>query len=127
MLPGRMNQPFCRHKSGPAITMAAIVCVALVAWPAAAMASSFLAEGRSNGVDALNEPLGSHRTSALDAWLVTQARRISLGEATERVRQATRGRVLEARDEGSHHRVKILTPQGEVRIVIVDALTGSLR
>jgi uncharacterized membrane protein YkoI len=59
--------------------------------------------------------------------LLAQAARISLGEAAERVRQATRGRVLDARDEGNHHRVKILTPQGEVRIVIVDARTGAMR
>lgn len=59
--------------------------------------------------------------------LWAQAARISLAEASERVRQATKGRVLDARDEGSHHRIKVLTPQGEVRVVIVDARTGALR
>ena len=67
---------------------------------------------------------GSRRS---DAPLWAQAARISLSEASERVRQATRGRVLDARDEGSHHRVKVLTPQGEVRVVIVDARTGAMR
>jgi hypothetical protein len=43
------------------------------------------------------------------------------------VQQATGGRVLDARDEGSVHRVKVLTPRGEVRVVIVDARTGAMR
>lgn len=56
-----------------------------------------------------------------------QAGRLSLEQAVSRVQQATGGRVLDARDEGSVHRVKVLTPRGEVRVVIVDARTGAMR
>jgi len=56
-----------------------------------------------------------------------QASRISLEQAVARVQRATGGRVLDARDEGEQHRVKVLTRQGEVRVVIVDARTGAMR
>ena len=63
----------------------------------------------------------------VDPEVVAQASRISLEQAVVRVQRATGGRVLDARDEGEQHRVKVLTRQGEVRVVIVDARTGAMR
>jgi uncharacterized membrane protein YkoI len=54
-------------------------------------------------------------------------RAISMGDAISRVRRQTGGRVLDAQDKGSHYRVKVLTPQGEVRVFRVDAMTGAVR
>ena len=54
-------------------------------------------------------------------------RRISLGQAIERVQRATGGRVLDARESGDGYRVKVLTRRGEVRTVYVDARTGEMR
>jgi hypothetical protein len=54
-------------------------------------------------------------------------RRVSLQQAVERVQRATGGRVLDAKDQGDHYRIKVLTRSGEVRIVIVDATTGDMR
>lgn len=63
----------------------------------------------------------------MDPESFAQASRISLEQAVARVQRATGGRVLDARDEGEQHRVKVLTRQGEVRVVIVDARTGAMR
>ncbi|MHB8167759.1 MAG: PepSY domain-containing protein [Sulfuricella sp.] len=56
--------------------------------------------------------------------------RLSLNDATELVQNRTGGRVLaaqEVREQGREkYRVKVLTRQGEVRIVYVDAETGSM-
>ena len=54
-------------------------------------------------------------------------RAVSMRDAVSRVRQQTGGRVLDAQDRGSHYRIKVLTPQGEVRIFRVDARTGAIR
>ena len=54
-------------------------------------------------------------------------RAISMSEAVGRVRQQTGGRVLDAQDRGNHYRIKVLTPDGEVRIFRVDARTGAVR
>jgi uncharacterized membrane protein YkoI len=54
-------------------------------------------------------------------------RRITLNEAVERVQRRTGGRVLDARDLGDAYRLKVLTRNGEVRVIFVDAATGSFR
>ena len=59
-------------------------------------------------------------------WLA-QAGRLTLEQAVGRVQQATGGRVLDARDEGNFYRIKVLTPRGEVRVVLVDPRTGAMR
>jgi hypothetical protein len=51
----------------------------------------------------------------------------SLGQSAERVRQATGGRVLDAREVDGQHRIKVLTLRGEVRVVWVDPRTGAMR
>ena len=57
----------------------------------------------------------------------TAERRLSLGQAVERVQRATGGRVLDARNAGDGYRIKVLTRRGEVRVVYVDARTGEMR
>lgn len=56
--------------------------------------------------------------------------RLSLNDATELVQKRSGGRVLaaqEVREQGRQmYRIKVLTRQGEVRIVLVDAETGSM-
>jgi len=66
-------------------------------------------------------------------WLLAASDKrasLSLNDATELVQKRTGGRVLaaqEVREQGrAMYRVKIITPQGEVRIVLVDAQTGSV-
>jgi uncharacterized membrane protein YkoI len=54
-------------------------------------------------------------------------RRISLAQAIEAVQRATGGKVLDAKDLGSQYRIKVLTRNGEVRVVFVDAETGAMR
>lgn len=66
------------------------------------------------------------------AWQLAQARqnRLSLSEAADLVQRQRGGRVLAAqavREQGREmYRIKILTAQGEVRIVLVDAATGNM-
>ena len=50
-----------------------------------------------------------------------------LERSAERVRQATGGRILEARAVDGQHHIKVLTPRGEVRVVWVDPATGVMR
>ena len=56
--------------------------------------------------------------------------RLTLNDATELVQNRIGGRILatqEVREQGREmYRVKVLTRQGEVRIVYVDAETGSM-
>lgn len=66
-------------------------------------------------------------------WLLAAAGKhagLSLNDATELVQKRTGGRVLaaqEVREQGrAMYRIKVLTRQGEVRIVLVDAETGSM-
>jgi uncharacterized membrane protein YkoI len=54
-------------------------------------------------------------------------RAVSMRDAINRVRQQTGGRVLDAQDGGDHYRVKVLTPEGVVRVYQVDARTGAIR
>ena len=55
---------------------------------------------------------------------------LSADQAAAIAQQATGGRVLSAqlmrRDDVPVYRVKVLTPQGVVRVVFVDARTGAL-
>lgn len=57
-------------------------------------------------------------------------RRITMSEAFEIVQRQTGGRVLQAQDargEGRNaYRIKVLTRQGEVRVVYVNAETGAI-
>lgn len=56
-----------------------------------------------------------------------ERRRVSLERAIQSVQRATGGRVLDARDHGDEYRIKVLTRDGEVRTVRVDAYTGAMR
>lgn len=53
--------------------------------------------------------------------------RISMEQAIAIVQRQTGGKVLDARAQGQQYRIKILTRGGEVRIVYVDAATGTLK
>ena len=71
--------------------------------------------------------------SSRSNWLMAASGKhvdLSLNDATELVQKRTGGRVLaaqEVREQGrAMYRIKVITPQGEVRIVFVDAQTGSV-
>lgn len=49
---------------------------------------------------------------------------ISLDEAVSRVRRDSGGRVLSAEARGDTYRIKVLLPNGAVRVVNVDARSG---
>lgn len=49
---------------------------------------------------------------------------ISLDDAVERVRRDTGGRVLSAEPRDGRYRVKVLLPNGAVRVIDVDARSG---
>jgi uncharacterized membrane protein YkoI len=51
---------------------------------------------------------------------------ISLDEAVARVRRETGGRVLSAEARDSRYRIKVLLPNGAVRVVNVDARSGRM-
>lgn len=69
------------------------------------------------------------RQRAPDGFAVQRVaeNRISLDQAIAKVQRATGGRVLDARDVGGGYRIKVLTPDGEVRVVYVDARSGAIR
>jgi uncharacterized membrane protein YkoI len=54
-------------------------------------------------------------------------RTLSMGEAIDRVRRATGARVLDAQDAGNHYRIKVLTRDGEVRVIRVNARSGEFQ
>jgi len=71
---------------------------------------------------------GPVQTSHFEARAIKVAdRAVSMKDAINRVRQQTGGRVLDAQDGGDHYRVKVLTPEGVVRVFRVDARTGAVR
>ncbi len=63
----------------------------------------------------------------VDSFVRVADRPVSMRDAINRVRQQSGGRVLDAQDQGTHYRIKVLTPDGEVRIYRVDAQTGAVR
>lgn len=56
----------------------------------------------------------------------TRREGISLDEAVTRVRRDTGGRVLSAEARDGRYRVKVLLPNGAVRVVNVDARSGRM-
>ena len=62
-----------------------------------------------------------------ESFVRVAERPVSMRDAINRVRQQTGGRVLDAQDQGTHYRIKVLTPNGEVRIFRVDAQSGAVR
>jgi hypothetical protein len=89
---------------------AAVVCLTLLADPAAADRDRW----------ARDDPPAYAPHSTGDA-------RISLEQAIRNVQRATGGRVLDAREVPGGYRIKVLTRRGEVRVVHVDARTGAMR
>jgi len=78
----------------------------------------------SNQLTAGHLTLNTH--AAPEAIKIAQ-RAVSMSEAIDAVQRATDGRVLDAQDAGSYYRIKVLTRDGEVRIMRVDARTGSIQ
>ena len=54
-------------------------------------------------------------------------RRIGMNDAIAKVQRRTGGRVLDARETSDGYRLKVLTRNGEVRVIFVDAATGEMR
>ncbi len=63
-------------------------------------------------------------------WQLASGGQLSLGDAADQVQRRTGGRILSAqaiREQGRDmYRIKVLTRQGEVRVVMVDAATGRM-
>ncbi len=93
-----------------------VLCL-LLAWPLSGQAQPF---GRAPDPHV-------HGFSAGPARAQERARRggISLDEAVSRARRQTGGRVLSTRtieqDGHRRHRIKVLTPNGHVRVLVFDA------
>ena len=70
------------------------------------------------------------QASELPALQLVQRAQIGLSQAADMVARSTGGRVLSAQtvQEGGRevHRIKVLTRNGEVRIVRVDAASGRM-
>jgi len=82
---------------------------------------------------ALLQPAAQAFDSPSGQWQLAQAGRpagLTLSEAADLVQKRTGGRILSAqalREQGrDRYRIKVLTPQGEVRVVLVDAATGRM-
>lgn len=69
----------------------------------------------------------NHAGHPVAASVRVAERPVSMRDAINKVRRQTGGRVLDAQDQGSQYRIKVLTPKGEVRIFHVDAQTGAVR
>ncbi len=54
-------------------------------------------------------------------------RAVTLSQAVDLARQKTGGQVLSAISEGENYRIKLITPSGEVIVVLVDSRTGTIR
>ena len=70
--------------------------------------------------------LEAHGRRAFSAHQVAQ-QRVTLQQAIDIVQRATGGRVLDAKEGNGQYRIKVLTRNGEVRVVYVDAQTGEMR
>jgi uncharacterized membrane protein YkoI len=68
----------------------------------------------------------AHEPHAFSAHRVAQ-QRVTLQQAIDIVQRATGGRVLDAKEGNGQYRIKVLTRNGEVRVVYVDAQTGEMR
>ena len=68
----------------------------------------------------------AHGPRTFSAHRVAQ-QRVTLQQAIDIVQRATGGRVLDAKEGNGQYRIKVLTRNGEVRVVYVDAQTGEMR
>jgi len=69
---------------------------------------------------------GQAESFALPGLVHNDTGQMSAQDAAARVQERTGGRVLAVRRVGSGYRIKILTRQGSVRIIYVDARTGAM-
>lgn len=94
----------------------ALILIALSATPASALAER--GRDRDRWRDA--EPHSYAPGTSAD-------RRIGMDEAIAKVQRLTGGRVLSAREKDGGYRLKVLTRNGEVRVIFVDPATGEMR
>lgn len=76
-------------------------------------------------------PVSHVEAPAAEALRLAQRGQMSLGEAVNLVRSRTGGKILAAntvrRDGQVYYRIKVLLREGVVRVVFVDAASGSMR
>jgi uncharacterized membrane protein YkoI len=97
----------------PQLTLA-LLLAALTALPAPAQAD----RGRERLRDVIPHSYAPETTAQ---------GRISMDEAIAKVQRLTGGRVLDAREKDNSYRLKVLTRNGEVRVIFVDPATGEMR
>jgi len=61
------------------------------------------------------------------SMLLAQQQELSGDEAARLVQRQTRGKVLKVSNSGSSFRVRVLLPNGVVRVFTVDKVTGNIR
>ncbi|OOG44515.1 hypothetical protein B0E52_07160 [Rhodanobacter sp. C06] len=83
---------------------------------------------KANRILPLLMPLALVLGASPAAWAQAKSKDLSLGEAVSRAQQETNGQVLSAdsvrRDRRTEYRVKVLTPQGHVRVMTIPASGG---
>ena len=84
-----------------------------------ALASTGLAEARRDDRQDDRRDRSSRRGE-------TRSAGISMDEAVARVRRETGGRVLSAEARDTRYRIKVLLPNGAVRVITVDARSGRM-
>lgn len=92
---------------------------ALLAWTAAAPVEARRDDRKEDRREARRDDRSTRREEA-------QRDGISLDEAVTRVRRDTGGRVLSAEARDNHYRIKVLLPNGAVRVINVDARSGRM-
>jgi uncharacterized membrane protein YkoI len=90
---------------------------ALLAWTAAAPVEARRDDRKEDRREDRRDDRSPRREEA-------QRDGISLDEAVTRVRRDTGGRVLSAEARDGHYRIKVLLPNGAVRVINVDSRSG---
>lgn len=99
-------------------TFTLCLLAALLAWTAAAPVEARRDDRKDDQRDDRREARRDDRAAHRDG--------ISLDEAVTRVRRDTGGRVLSAEARDGRYRIKVLLPDGAVRVINVDARSGRM-
>lgn len=102
------------------------VCLlaALLAWTAAAPVEARRDDRKDDRRDDRREARRDDRADRSPRREEAPRDGISLDEAVTRVRRDTGGRVLSAEARDGHYRIKVLLPNGAVRVINVDSRSG---
>jgi len=98
----------------------------LLAWTATVPAEARRDDRREDRRDDRREARRDDRVDRSPRREEVRREGISLDEAVTRVRRETGGRVLSAEARNSRYRIKVLLPNGAVRVVNVDARSGRM-